>query len=164
MINMPKITPVSMPPTALHPMEWLPSADAPFVNIRGSMPTTKANDVISMGRSLSLAPSSAASTSPLPARLRCTANSTIRMASLRQQSYQHDQSYLHIYVILQPRKADKANTPRMPVGTVSITRQGQDIISYCAASRKNTNNTLNKNTNTVWLPALISSLVMPVNS
>ena len=59
-----------------------PSAPAPVAVRNGTHPRMNANDVIRMGRSRSLAPSSAASASGLPRSNSSFANSTIRMAFL----------------------------------------------------------------------------------
>ena len=52
----------------------------PLATHNGTHPRMNANDVIRIGRSLSFAPSSAASTRLIPSSSRATANSTIRIA------------------------------------------------------------------------------------
>ncbi|MCY1234019.1 hypothetical protein D9M72_465860 [compost metagenome] len=63
-------------------MEWLPWADGPVALIIGISPTTKASEVMIIGRRRSLAASMDALPSAWPDLRFCTANSTIRMAFL----------------------------------------------------------------------------------
>ncbi len=58
------------------------AAPAPLANHSGRQPKMKANDVIRIGRSRTLAPCSAASASDAPCSRRALANSTIRIAFL----------------------------------------------------------------------------------
>ena len=80
MIKSPRITPEIIPPAAPILMEWFPIADGPFADIIGINPTTKASDVIIIGRNRSFAASIAEANSDFPARRRWSANSMIKIA------------------------------------------------------------------------------------
>src|SRR5262249_46506630 len=70
----------SMPPTTPVPIERRAPAPAPVAIMSGITPSTKASEVITIGRKRSRAAFSAASTALLPSRNPCCANSTIRIA------------------------------------------------------------------------------------
>ena len=56
----------SIPPITVVPMICRPTEPAPLAMNKGTQPRTNANEVIRIGRNLSLAPSNAASTTGLP--------------------------------------------------------------------------------------------------
>ena len=70
----------SMPLITTVPRMRREAAPAPVAIHSGRQPKMKANDVIRIGRSRTLAPSSAAVTASAPASRRALANSTIRIA------------------------------------------------------------------------------------
>ena len=70
----------SMPPTTPVPIERRAAAPAPVESISGITPSTKASEVMTIGRKRSRAALSAASVAVLPSRKPCCANSTIRIA------------------------------------------------------------------------------------
>ena len=72
----------SMPTMTTVPRTLRDTAPEPVAVQSGTQPRMKAKDVMRIGRSRSLAPSSAASTRLLPSFCCRTANSTIRMAFL----------------------------------------------------------------------------------
>src|SRR5690606_41667058 len=61
MINIPNITPESIPPAARKLIECLHIAEGPTLHIRGTYPATNAREVMRMGRRRNLAPIMAAS-------------------------------------------------------------------------------------------------------
>jgi len=65
--NSPRITPETIPPAAPILIEWLPCADGPVAILIGNKPTTKASEVMMIGRSLNFAASRAAATNGCPA-------------------------------------------------------------------------------------------------
>ena len=70
----------SIPPNTPVPIERRAAAPAPVEITSGNTPRMNAMDVITIGRSRSRAPSSAASSTLIPSACFCAANSTIRMA------------------------------------------------------------------------------------
>jgi len=72
----------SIPPMTVVPMICRATEPAPVAKNKGTHPRMKAKEVIKIGRSLSLAPASAASMRGLPFSYSALANSTIRMAFL----------------------------------------------------------------------------------
>ena len=72
--------PTSSPPTTPVPKALLPLAPAPDAKTSGSIPITIVITVISIGRNLAIAALYAASTIPMPLRLRSEAYSVIKMA------------------------------------------------------------------------------------
>ena len=76
------MVPINNPPTAPVPMALFPRAPIPPANTNGNSPIIKANEVIRIGLRRTRAASIAASIREYQARLRCSANSTIRMAFL----------------------------------------------------------------------------------
>ena len=70
----------SIPPTTPVPIERRAAAPAPVDTISGITPSTKASEVMMIGRKRRRAACSAASTGDLPWRKACCANSTIRIA------------------------------------------------------------------------------------
>ena len=72
----------SMPPKTPVPMLWRAAAPAPVAMTNGTTPSTKASEVITMGRKRRRAASLAASAALLPTSMPCIANSAIRMAFL----------------------------------------------------------------------------------
>ena len=72
----------SMPPNTPVPIERRAAAPAPLANTRGVTPSTKASEVMTMGRKRRRAALRAASMGDMPAKKPCWANSTIRIAFL----------------------------------------------------------------------------------
>ena len=97
--------PMTMPPTAPVPNERLPFAPTPLATISGSRPKIMVNAVINIGRRRASAALNAEAISPMPALRRSAAYSVSKMAVLRKQSDEHDQSRLQVDVILQPEHA-----------------------------------------------------------
>src|SRR3546814_10717536 len=80
MKKMPKPVAASMPPTTPVPTAIRLAAPAPVAMNRGTMPPTKANEVMMIGRNLSFTASSVASIGDLPSASSSIANSTKRIA------------------------------------------------------------------------------------
>ena len=74
--------PVIIPKNTPVPMFRRLSDPGPLANTRGSMPSMKANDVITIGLNLSFAAVTAASSRSFPDSTSSLANSTIRIAFL----------------------------------------------------------------------------------
>ena len=72
----------SIPPMTPVPMAFIAPAPAPWAMKSGTTPRTKAMDVMMMGLSLSLDPSSVASMRPCPFSIWSLANWTMRIAFL----------------------------------------------------------------------------------
>ena len=70
----------SIPPITAVPIIWRATEPAPLAVHSGTQPRINANDVIKIGRSRSLAPSSAASASGFQCSFWSLANSTIKIA------------------------------------------------------------------------------------
>ena len=69
-----------MPPITPVPIEWRLTEPAPVLIANGKTPKMNASEVMTIGRNLSRAASSAASETDRPSRWRWAANSTIRIA------------------------------------------------------------------------------------
>ncbi len=80
MMKMASAVAASMPVTTTVPRIRRDAAPDPVATHSGTHPRMNANDVMRIGRSLSFAPSSAASTRLIPSSSLALANSTIRMA------------------------------------------------------------------------------------
>jgi len=70
----------SMPPSTPVPIERRAAAPAPEAIARGSTPSTKASEVITIGRNRWRAAVTAASNADIPRAAFCAANSTMRIA------------------------------------------------------------------------------------
>ena len=78
----PNTVPVSMPPAAAVPIDRLPAAPAPLAMHNGISPAINAKEVMSMGLSLSIALSTAASNTVRPLLRKSWAYSTMSIAFL----------------------------------------------------------------------------------
>lgn len=80
MIITPITTPLNIPNATPVLIDLFPDAVPPLANISGIIPTINAREVMIIGRKRDFAPSKADSGIDNPDFLRCTANSTIKMA------------------------------------------------------------------------------------
>ena len=79
---MPNAVAATMPPATPVPTAWRLDAPAPRATTSGSMPSTKASDVMTIGRRRSFTAASVASRVLLPVASSSIANSTMRIAFL----------------------------------------------------------------------------------
>src|SRR5690554_6384720 len=142
-------------------MALFPWAPIPVENTKGESPTTKAKDVIRIGRNLALAPSKAALFLQNPARRLCRANSTIRIAFLANSPISIINPIWKNTLFSEPAKYVMEYAPKTPCGIEKIPENGIKKLSYCAAKKKSTKRTTKIYINVVCAPDDISSLVRP---
>ena len=119
----------SMPPITAVPMAIWPPAPAPWAMASGSTPSTKASEVMRMGRSRMRAASSAASTTLLPRSCSSLANSTMRMAFLAESPTVVSSPTWKKTSLVSPRSSMASTAPSTPSGTTSMTETGIDQLS-----------------------------------
>ena len=114
------------------------SAPAPCETIKGSTPRMKANDVITIGRKRNVQASRVASRRGLPFCRCCLANSTMRMAFLLASPTSTTKpTWVKIFMSM-PATLTPVSALNRHMGTTRITASGNDQLSYCAASVRNT--------------------------
>lgn len=111
---------------------------APVVIASGRTPSTKASEVMMIGRSRIRMASSVALTRSMPDAWRSFANSTIRIAFFAERPTVVSRPTWKYTSLARPRILVARIAPMTPSGTTSMTENGIDQLSYSAARHRNT--------------------------
>ena len=115
----------SMPPTTPVPIERRAPAPAPVDSISGSTPSTKASEVMTIGRKRRRAALSAASVGALALEEALLREFHDQDRVLRRQADQHHQADLEVDVVLQAaQRRRRPSAPSTANGTASTTANG----------------------------------------
>lgn len=155
---------VIIPPITPVPMAcWLAEL-APVAMASGTTPRMNASEVITMGRSRSLAACRVASIRSWPSSYRLLANSMIRIAFFADRPIMVISPTLKNTSLGIPRRVTANTAPSTPSGTTSNTDVGIDQLSYSAARHKNTISSDSPSRIGAWLPDKRSCNDNPVHS
>ena len=136
--KMPSTVAEIMPPSTPVPIAfWLPEP-APVLVASGSTPKPKASEVIRIGRSRIFAADSVASNRLRPWSSCAWANSTIRIAFLADRPTVVKRPTWKYTSLVSPRPVAASSAPITPSGTMSMTANGTDQLSYSAARLRKT--------------------------
>ena len=145
-------------------MSRLAAEPGPEANRRGSSPSMKASDVITIGRKRSLAAVRAACTASTPLSTSSLANSTMRMAFFATRPTSITRPIWKYMLFSSPHIHIPRYAPIPAIGRDSITAMGTLQLSYWAARNRNTNRNASPSTSPVLPFSCFSWYDSPLHS